>query len=98
MYTIKKSILIVLTELNANHIFPSVHSLYRSPNIVRVNKLRRLRWADRIARVKECRSNFEIFTGKPRKRILGMCRWDNIRKDLREIGVSTRTARYRDAT
>ena len=33
-----------------------LHSLYRSPNIVRVIKSRRLRWADHIARM-DCLRN-----------------------------------------
>ena len=37
-----------------------VHSLYRSPNIVRVNKSRRLRWAGHVARMEEGRSAFKI--------------------------------------
>jgi hypothetical protein len=48
------------------------HSLYRSPNIVRVIKSRRLRWADHLARMEEGRSLFDILTGKPKgKRPLG---------------------------
>ena len=62
-----------------------LHSLYRSPNIVRVIKSRRLRWAGHVARMEEGRSAFKILTGKPtRKRPLGRCRrrWeDNIRMD-----------------
>ena len=42
-----------------------LHCLYRSPNIVRVIKSRRLRWADRVARMVEGRSAFKILTGKP---------------------------------
>ena len=41
-----------------------LHSLYRSPNIVRVIKSRRLRWAGHLARIKEGRSAFKILTGK----------------------------------
>ena len=37
-----------------------LHSLYRSSNIVRVIKSRRLRWAGYIARMKEGRSAFKI--------------------------------------
>ena len=49
-----------------------LHSLYRSPNIVRVIKYRRLRWAVHVARTEEGRSAFKILTGKPtRKRLLG---------------------------
>ena len=36
---------------------------YRSPNIVRVIKSRRLRWAGHIARMGEGRSAFKILTG-----------------------------------
>ena len=40
-----------------------LHSLYRSPNIVRVIKSRRLRWAGHVARMEESRSAFKILTG-----------------------------------
>ena len=59
-----------------------LHSLYRSLNVVRVIKSRRLRWARHVARMEEGRSAFKILTGKstgkrPRRR------WeDNIRMDL----------------
>ena len=42
-----------------------LHSLYRSPNIVRVIKSRRLRWADNEARMEEGRIAFKILTGNP---------------------------------
>ena len=45
--------------------------LYRSPNIVRVIKSRRLRWAGHIARMEEGRSAFKILTGKPTRKTLG---------------------------
>ena len=46
--------------------------LCRSPNIVRVIKSRRLRWAGHVARMEEGRSAFKILTGKPTgKRPLG---------------------------
>ena len=41
-----------------------LHSLYRSPNIVRVIKSRGLRWAGHIARMEESMSAFKILTGK----------------------------------
>ena len=61
------------------------------PNIVRVIKSRRLRWASHVARMEEGRSVFKILTVKPTgKRLLGRPRrkWeDNIRM---EIGINTR--------
>ena len=49
-----------------------LHSLYRSLNIVRVIKYRRLRWAGHVARMEEGRSAFKILTGKSiEKRPLG---------------------------
>ena len=69
-----------------------LHSLYRSPNIVRVIKSRRLRWGGHVARMEECRSAFKILTGKPTgKRSLGgpRRRWeDNIKMDLKEICIN----------
>ena len=66
------------------------HSLHNSPNIVRVIKSRRLRWAGHLARMEEGKSAFKILTGKPTgKRPLGRPRrgWkDNIRMDLKQIG------------
>ena len=43
----------------------NLHSLYRSPNIVRAIKSRRLRWAGHVARMEERKSGFKILTGKP---------------------------------
>ena len=66
--------------------------MYRSPNIDRVIKSRRLRWAGHVARMEEGRSAFKMLTGKPTgKRPLGRPRrrWeDNIRVDLEEIGIN----------
>ena len=69
-----------------------VHSMYRSPNIVRMIKPRRLRWAGHVAWMEEGRSAFKILTGKPTgKRPLGRPRrrWeDNIRIHLEEICIN----------
>ena len=68
--------------------------MYRSPNIVRVIKSRRLRWPGHVARMVEGRSAFKIVTGEPTgKRLLGRPRhrWvDNFRMDLKDIGMCTR--------
>ena len=42
-----------------------LHILYRSSNIARMIKSRRLRWAGHVARMEEGRSSFKILTGKP---------------------------------
>ena len=69
-----------------------LHSLYPSPNIVRVIKYRRFKWAGRVARMEEDRSAFEMLIGTPTgKRNLERPRrrWeDNIRMDLEEIGIN----------
>jgi hypothetical protein len=65
-----------------------LHSLYSSPDIL---KSRRMRWAEHVARMEEGRGVYRILTGKPEgKRPLGRHRrgWeDNIKMDLREIGM-----------
>ena len=65
--------------------------MYRSSNIARVIKSRRLRWTGHVSKMKEGRSDFKVLTGKPTgKRPLGRPRrrWeDNIRMDLEEIGI-----------
>ena len=70
-----------------------LHSLYRSHNIIREIKSRRLRWAGHIARMEEGRSAFRIFTGTSiGKRPLAkpIRRWeDNIRISLKEIDINT---------
>jgi hypothetical protein len=68
-----------------------LHSLYPSPNIVRVIKSRRMRWAGHVARMGEGRDVYRVLVGKPEgKRPLGRPRRrreDNIKMDLREIGI-----------
>jgi hypothetical protein len=49
-----------------------LHSLYSSPNIVRVIKSRMLRWTGRVARMEEGRGVYRVFVGRPEgKRPLG---------------------------
>ena len=67
--------------------------LYSSPNIVRVIKARRMRWAGHVARMGEERGAYRVLVGKPEgKRALGRPRrrWvDNIRMDLQEVGYGS---------
>ena len=67
-----------------------LNSLYPSPNIVRVIKSRRMRWAGHVARMEEGRSVHRVLVGKPEgKRPLGRPRprWkDNIKMDLQKVG------------
>jgi hypothetical protein len=63
--------------------------LYSSPNIVRVVKSRRMRWAGHEARMGEDRGVHRVLVGKPEgKRPLGRPRhrWENIKMDLQGIG------------
>jgi len=66
------------------------NDLYRSPNIVRVIKSRRMRWAGHVARMWERKGVYGVLVGKPEeKRPLGRPRrrWeDNIKMDLQEVG------------
>jgi hypothetical protein len=65
-------------------------NIYFSPNIIRMIKSRRMRWAGRVASMGKKRNAYMVLVGKPeRKRTLGRrrSRWeDNIKMGLREIG------------
>jgi hypothetical protein len=66
------------------------NDLYSSPNIVRVIKSKRIRWAGHVASMVETRGVYRVLVGKPEgKRPLGRPwrRWeDNIKMDLQEVG------------
>ena len=66
-----------------------LNDLYSSPNIVRVIKPRRMRWAGHVARMGEERGTYRFLVGKPEgKRPLGRQRrrWmDNIWADLQDV-------------
>jgi hypothetical protein len=68
-----------------------LHNLYSSPSLIRMIKSRRMRWAGHVARMGAKRNAYIILVGNPEgKRPLGRPRrrWvDNIKMDLREIGL-----------
>jgi len=67
-----------------------LNDLYSSPNIVRVIKSRRMRWAWHVARMREERGVYRVLVGKPEgRRPLGRPRrrWVyNIKMDLQYVG------------
>jgi hypothetical protein len=66
-----------------------LQSLYYSPNIVRVIKLRRVTWAGHVARMGEGRVVYRFLVGRPEgKKQLGRhrCRWE----DNFKIGIGVR--------
>jgi hypothetical protein len=71
-----------------------LHSLYSSPNIVRMIKSRRMRWAGHVARMGEGRSVYRVLVGRPKgTRPLGRPkrRWeDNIKMDLGTLSLGVK--------
>jgi len=67
-----------------------LNDFYSSPNIVRVIKSRRMRWAGHVAHMGEGRGIYRVLVGKLEvNRPLGRPRrrWeDNIKMDIQEVG------------
>jgi hypothetical protein len=67
-----------------------INDLYPSPNICRVIKTRKMRWAELVALMRERRVGCSFLVGKSKaKRKLGKSRRtmeDNIKMDLQEVG------------
>ena len=67
-----------------------LNDLYSLPNVVRVVKSGRMRWAGHVARMGEDRVVHRVLVGNPEgKRPLGRQRYrleDNIKMDLQEVG------------
>jgi hypothetical protein len=67
-----------------------LNDLYSSPNIIRVIKSGRMKWAGHVARMGERRGAYRILVGRPEgRRPLGRPRrrWENnIKMDLQEVG------------
>ena len=67
-----------------------LNDLYSLPNIVRVVKSRRMRWARHVARMGEDRWVHRVLVGEPEGKMpleRPRRRWeDNIKMDLQEVG------------
>jgi hypothetical protein len=67
-----------------------LHDLYYSPSIIRIMKVRRMRWKGHVARMGERRNLYRLLVGKPeggRPLERPRRRWlDNIMMDLVELG------------
>jgi hypothetical protein len=72
-----------------------LNDLYSTPNIIRVSKSRRMRWAGHVARMDDGRGAYRILVGRPEgRRPLGRPRRrreDNIKMDLQEVGLGAWT-------
>jgi hypothetical protein len=68
-----------------------LHSVYSSPNVIRVIKSRWMRWAGQVTRMGEGRGVYRVLVGRPQGKKppeRPRRRWeDNIKIDLREIGI-----------
>jgi hypothetical protein len=64
--------------------------VYSSPDVIRQNKSRRMRWAGQVARMGEWRNVYRVLVGKPEGKgplERPRHRWEEgIKMDLREIG------------
>jgi hypothetical protein len=81
-----------------------LNDLHSSPNIVRIIKLIRMRWAGHVAHMMDRRGVYRNFVGKPDgKRPFGRTRgrWeDNIKMDIQEVACGSmeriEVAKHRD--
>jgi hypothetical protein len=67
-----------------------LHNLYSTPNVARVSKSRRMRWAVQVPCMEEMRNACSILVGIPERKIPlrgPRCGRKNIGMDLREIGL-----------
>jgi hypothetical protein len=67
-----------------------LHNLYCSPNIIRMIKSRRRRWAEHVAHMSEKKNAYRVLVGNPEGKTPlgrhGRGSEDNIKIDLTEIG------------
>jgi hypothetical protein len=67
-----------------------LYALYSSPNIIRVIKLRRMRWVGHVERMGDRKCAYGVLVGRPEgRRPLGRPRRrreDNIKIELKDVG------------
>ena len=89
LYVSTKFVIIIIIIIII--IIENLNDLYCSPNIVRVIKSRRMRYAGHVAHTGERRGVYSVLVGKPKgKRPLGRPRHrleDNIKMDLQGSGM-----------
>ena len=73
-----------------------------SPNIVRLIKSRRMRWAGHVARMGERRGVYRVLVGKPegkRPFVRPRCGWkDNFKMGIGDVGIWTGSSWLRIGT
>jgi len=81
--------------------FEELNDLYSSPNIVRVKKSRRVRWAGHVARMGERRGVYRVLVGEPEgKRPLWRPRRgreNNFKMDSYKVFLCSNNESQRDA-
>jgi hypothetical protein len=69
-----------------------LHNLYSSPSIIRIIKLRKMRWVGHVAQIGEKRNVYRLLVGKPegKRPLVRPRRWwmDIIKMELLEIELS----------
>jgi hypothetical protein len=57
-----------VTEVWRNHLNEELHNLYCSQNIIKIIKIKRMRWAGHVARMGEKRNVYRLLVGNSEER------------------------------